>query len=148
VADVSEPSDVDEWTEEPSTLSSAEGAAAGEGEQEAQLYYADVGLFVTAFLAPAYRRAFDGRSRTWCPAWWKHAEAISRLEALWRAWEYLRREPALGMSTWWRDHADPHMAVLMSAEGPFRHCDPEKGHSDRLQPLPLEEYPPDLFTGR
>ncbi|WP_237689038.1 DUF4913 domain-containing protein [Cellulomonas fulva] len=35
-----------------------------------------------------------------------NAEAISRLEAVWRAWEALLQEPSFGMVTWWRDHAD------------------------------------------
>ncbi|WP_221186477.1 DUF4913 domain-containing protein [Terracoccus luteus] len=38
---------------------------------------------------------------------------------MWRAWEALRLDPATGMSVWWRDHADHHMTVLFSPEGPF-----------------------------
>lgn len=41
------------------------------------------------------------------------------MEAIWRAWEYLRLEAALGISTWWLNHADPHMRVLMDKEGSF-----------------------------
>lgn len=147
MADVSA-SEVEEWADQSAQAREAPEQQPDQLAEQARLYYDDVAEFVAAFLAPAYRRSLDGRTRTWCPAWWKHAEAISRLEALWRAWEYLRREPALGMSTWWRDHADPHMAVLLSAEGPFRHCDPEKGHTERMQPLPLEQPPADLFTGQ
>ncbi|MBF5083754.1 DUF4913 domain-containing protein [Quadrisphaera sp. INWT6] len=145
MADVN-PSDVEEWDDDAGRDGATEDVSAAGAAGQPSLYYPHVGQFVADFLAPSYRRTFDGRSRTWCPAWWQHSEAISRLEALWRAWEYLRREPALGMSTWWRDHADPHMAVLMSAEGPFRHCDAEKGHSERLQPLPLEDFPVDFFS--
>jgi hypothetical protein len=54
------------------------------------LFYASVEKFVREQLAPMYRRALDGSHRTWCPERWRHAEAISRLEALWRAWEHLR----------------------------------------------------------
>ncbi|MGV0111135.1 DUF4913 domain-containing protein [Arthrobacter sp. CP30] len=32
--------------------------------------------------------------------------AVSRLNALWRAWETLRLDPGTGMSDWWRIHAD------------------------------------------
>jgi hypothetical protein len=28
----------------------------------------------------------------------------------------------LGVSTWWLNHADPHMRVLMDEEGPFKKC--------------------------
>ncbi|MEJ7784942.1 MAG: DUF4913 domain-containing protein [Solirubrobacteraceae bacterium] len=36
---------------------------------------------------------------------------MSRLEALWRSWEYLRLDGNLGISVWMRDHLDHHMAV-------------------------------------
>lgn len=124
----------------------AEGAPDDVGAEH-QLYYPTVEAFVRELLAPTYRRHLDGgRTRTWCPQWWNHAEAITRLEALWRAWEFLRLDPATGVSVWLRDHADHHMAVLMDADGPFKGCTPEKGHSDRLKPLPVEEPPDGLFT--
>jgi hypothetical protein len=28
------------------------------------------------------------------------------MEVIWRPWEHLRLEPALGVSTWWLNHAD------------------------------------------
>ncbi|SEF12539.1 protein of unknown function [Arthrobacter alpinus] len=67
------------------------------------------------------------------------------LEALWRAWEFLRLEGATGMSVWWRDHADHHMSVLLSADGPFKSCSPDDGHKAKLLPLPCEEPPEGLF---
>lgn len=116
-------------------------------EDEApELHYPDVGAFVSASLATTYRREVDGRERTWCPRWWAHAEAVVRLEALWRAWEHLRLEPALGMSIWLRDHADPHMAVLMDPAGPFAGCTTARGHAvEPLAPLPLEPAPKGFF---
>lgn len=120
---------------------------AGElAEPPQELFYASLEDFVREQLAPMYRRALDGTQRAWCPEWWRHAEAISRLEALWRAWEHLRLDPATGMSVWFRDHADHHMAVLLDPDGPFKRCSPDKGHSTReLDPLPLVEPPPGLF---
>ena len=71
----------------------------------------------------------------WCPQWWRHAEAVARLESLWRAWEHLRQDAATGLSVWFRDHADHHMTVLLDADGPFKGCDGH--HSERpLEPLP------------
>ncbi|MGJ3192225.1 DUF4913 domain-containing protein [Paenarthrobacter sp. FR1] len=64
---------------------------------------------------------------TWCPQWWKHAEAISRFESLWRAWEYLRLDGTTGMSVRWRDYADHHMNELLSSDGPFKGCNPDDG---------------------
>ena len=116
------------------------------GEEPAPtLFYATLEDFVREQLAPMYRRALDSPSRTWCPQWWKHAEAISRLEALWRAWEHLRLDPATGMSVWFRDHADHHMAVLLDSEGPFKRCSAGKGHKP-LEELPLDPAPEGLFA--
>ena len=117
-----------------------------EGAEEPELYYPDVAAFVAQQLAPLWRRSLEGHHRTWCPQWWRHAEAISRFEALWRAWEHLRLDPATGMSVWFRDHADPHMAVLLDADGPFKGCSADKGHTGRLQPLPVDDPPPGLFA--
>lgn len=112
---------------------------------EAALFYPTVAAFVTEQLAPTYRRHLgDGRNRTWCPRWWAHAEAVDRLVALWRAWEHLRLDAALGMTTWWR-LADENMDVLLDPDGPFRGCKPT-AHGERLAPLPCEEPPPDLFA--
>ncbi len=109
------------------------------GLSEPATLFADVGEFVTEYLAQVYRRHVEGRTRTWCPQWWRHAEALIRLEGLWRAWEQLRTDPAFGMSTWFRDHADPHMAVLLDPDGPFRRCSADRGHSpDTTAPLPLD----------
>ena len=66
-----------------------------------------------------------------------------RLEALWRAWEHLRLDPATGMSVWWRDHADHHMRVLMADDGPF-HGSPDA--IDYGKPLTHVEPPEGLFV--
>ena len=132
----------DDWEPEPDgTLYElpADGA-----DEPPPLIYATLEAFVTEQLAPLYRRNLNSQDRTWCAQWWLHAEAISRLEALWRAWEHLRLDPALGMSVWFRDHLDHHMAVLLDAEGPFKGCKPD-AHAERMQPLPLKPPPAGLF---
>jgi len=116
-------------------------------DQPPQLYYASLPEFVEGFLAGVYARNFDTKGRTWCPAWWNHTEAIVRLDALWRAWEHLRHDPALGISTWLRDHGDHHMTALMAEDGPFQGCTPSRGHSLRdWRRLPIERPPSDLFA--
>lgn len=57
---------------------------------------------------------------------------------LWRAWEALRLEGTFGMSMWWRDHADHHMRMLMSPEGPFAAARDQNGEGD---PLPYTAPP-------
>lgn len=115
-------------------------------DQAPQLYYASLPEFVEGFLAGVYARNFDTKGRTWCPTWWNHTEAIVRLDALWRAWEHLRHDPALGISTWLRDHGDHHMNALMAQDGPFQGCTPTRGHTTReWRRLPLEAPPAGLF---
>ncbi|MET9605904.1 DUF4913 domain-containing protein [Streptomyces sp. NPDC006512] len=105
-----------------------------------EFYFGDVFTFVTDYLAIAVRRPLDGTSATWCPRWWEHPEAGSRLSALWLAWEHLRHDAALGMTTWWIQHADPHLKVLMDPrQGPFAGCSPSKGHARTpFAPLPVD----------
>lgn len=47
------------------------------------------------------------------------------------------------MSLWWRDHADHHMGVLLSADGPFKGCKPVTGGhaANKLKVLPCEPPP-------
>ncbi|MGI8558855.1 MAG: DUF4913 domain-containing protein [Solirubrobacteraceae bacterium] len=66
------------------------------------------------------RRGGPRRTRVWCPQWWRHAEAVARLESLWRAWEHLRHDAAPGLSVWFRDHADHHLTILLHARRPVQ----------------------------
>ncbi|QCU79696.1 DUF4913 domain-containing protein (plasmid) [Citricoccus sp. SGAir0253] len=115
--------------------------------EEPTLYYGSVDEFVREYLRHVYRRAVNGRSRVWAARWWEYDEAVIRLEGLWRAWEHLRLDPATGMSVWFRDHADPHMAVLMDPDGPFAAADPntETNHARKGEPLPYQAAPEGLF---
>ena len=120
-------------------------------EEPAPLHYPTLVVFVEEFLVDLYRRPLGSTSVAWCAEWWRHPEAITRLEALWRAFEYLRLDPATGISVWLRDHVDPHMSVLLSPDGPFKACrvdDDERGrgHSNSLKPLPVITPPPGLFA--
>jgi len=87
-----------------------------------ELFYGSVEQFVNKKLAHQYKRVVGTRSDSpfrWAPDWWNYPEAVSRLEALWRAWEHLRIDPATGMSIWWRrprrpphEHpAQPHRPI-------------------------------------
>lgn len=130
---------------------SADIAAAAELDQptaadpEAELYYGSVDEFVRLFICPVFRRNVGEEGRAdfrWSARWWESAEAIVRLEALWRSWEHLRLDPATGISVWMRDHADHHLGVLMSPTGPWALS---RDTSAPDQPLPYEPPPPGLF---
>ena len=142
--------DVNEWDNEPSVDDPAvdePAARDADGPELQPLAYPTLVAWVEGLLAPMYRRAVDGRATTWCPEWWRHAEALTRLEAIWRAWEHLRLDPMTGISVWFTMHADPHMAVLLDPAGPFTGCTPTRGHrTDNLLSLPTVAAPTALFS--
>lgn len=79
-----------------------------------------------------------GRGLRWCPQWQRHPEAVARVTALWLAWEEMGVSGDSGLSSWWLDHADRHLARLMDGEhGPFGNCSPEHGHASDGPPWPL-----------
>lgn len=117
-------------------------------DDQPQPVYTNVEAWVGGYLAYVLeRRIATGPTAgiNWCPRWWAHPEAISRLYALWRAWETLRvSDPQTGMSIWWRDHLDPHLAALSGEYGPFGRCGPDKHTEPR--PLPVEPAPPEVLA--
>jgi len=86
-----------------------------------QPVYDGVEDWVTGQFLPMFRRPLGGEYR-WCRQWWQHAEAITRLTALWHSWEALRLEPGTGMASWLRDHLDHQLPVLLGRGGPFAQC--------------------------
>lgn len=94
--------------------------------------YSAVDEWVAEYFAPMFARTIGGEVR-WCPHWAEHAEAVSRLEALWRSWEVQRLDAGVGMATWFVSHLDPQLAVLLSRSGPFAQC----GQDRHVSPSPL-----------
>lgn len=138
----------DEWAAADTAVSPA-NATRDDADAQPTTYYSSLMEWFEDFFKQVYRRSFSGAHLTWCDQWWRHPEAVSRLDALWRAWEHLRQEPGLGMSVWWRDHVDPHMAALTSPEGCLKGCQPtaqsESGvHNPRVTLLPSAPPPFDL----
>ncbi len=149
----------DAWADQPNVLPPPPPPpppppGGGGGQQPAATpppnVYADVGEWVTKWLSPMYRR-YVTDSQVWCAWWFRHGEAVYRLEGAWRAWEQLTREEQwggdewFGISIWWNVHGDPCMDRLLSLNGPFQMCTRGR-HSDDLAPLPVAEYEPGLFA--
>jgi hypothetical protein len=97
--------------------------------------YATLRDWVDGYFRPTFPRPVGGEIR-WCTRWPDHAEALTRLEALWRSWEALRLDPNLGIATWLTTYLDPLHTVLLSRAGPFASCTP-----DRHTPSPTEGPP-------
>lgn len=109
-----------------------------------------VALWVTYEFAPGFTRGRQGGRWRWCARWFDHPEAVSRLTALWQAWEALHDGGDTSAGTWYRDHLDHQLPILMGADGPFRSCgeqhwptdpddtlvcaDPPAGHQVRQTP--------------
>jgi Domain of unknown function (DUF4913) len=122
-------------------MSADNPSPAGAADGRAAPVYSDLESWVHEILAQVVRRRLGGHL-TWCQEWYRHAEAIMRLMAMWEEWERAVEEGT--MSHWWLDHCDPHMAVLMSRDnGPFMACT-EKEHRP-LGPLPLAPRNPELW---
>jgi hypothetical protein len=60
--------------------------------------YGTLDDWVLEYFAPTFGRPIGGEIR-WCAQWREHAEAIGRLEAIWRSWQALRLDPAMDMAT-------------------------------------------------
>ena len=130
-------SDLDEYRDDEETTEAE--------EVQPELFHASVDEFVRDRLVHLYKRKVgpqnDGRYR-WAADWWAYPEAVSRLESRRRSWEHLRQDGATGMSTWWRDHADHHMPILLDPEGPFTKSTDRNNHGD---PLPYVAPPEGFF---
>ena len=88
---------------------------------------ADLVAWVRDVLAPGITRDLNTRGQlVWCAQWFDHPEAVARLWAMALAYSTLveaEDAAADGASTWWLQHADPHLAVLMNKDtGPFSQC--------------------------
>ncbi|MBO2447142.1 DUF4913 domain-containing protein [Actinomadura barringtoniae] len=112
-------------------------------EQQPKPCYPTVEAWVTEHFLPMYRRTLGGEYR-WCAQWWLHAEAISRLTALWYAWESMRLQGASGIGLWYRDHLDHQLPVLLGARGPFYQCT-EQQHLEPHQAI-TQPVPPDWWA--
>ncbi len=106
-------------TPDHSPATSAPDAAMGAGPPEP--VYNAVEDWVIDYFLPMFRRTLGGEYR-WCGQWWQHGEAISRLTSLWHAWEVLRLQSGTGIASWYRDHLDHQLPILLGARGPFYQC--------------------------
>jgi Domain of unknown function (DUF4913) len=137
------------WNE-PGTPAGGEPDPAGGLElaagDAAEPVYTAVEDWLAGYFLPMFRRTLGGEFR-WCGQWWRHGEAISRLTALWHAWEVLRLQPGTGIAAWYRDHLDHQLPILMGARGPFYQCSETDHREPReaiTEPAPEDWWDADL----
>ncbi|MFE2961975.1 DUF4913 domain-containing protein [Nocardia tengchongensis] len=130
---------------EPEPAQEAEEEAA---EPPRQKKYPTLKAFVEDYVVHIYRREVSvmgsEKTRRWCPCWWDHGEAISRLKDMWAAFEHLRLGETVEPASWWLVYFDPMMERLFDPEGPFKYCSPA-GHTREMQALPVTPADPRLF---
>ena len=126
------------------TPPAATAPPAGQDAPAPEPAYQGVEEWVTGQFLPVFRRPLGGEYR-WCAQWWQHAEAITRLTALWHAWEALRLQPGTGIASWLRDHLDHHLPVLLGRGGPFAQCSEEE-HIEPRQ-AKADDAPPGWWPG-
>lgn len=138
------PADPEEFLDDEDDEDDHEYGEEEDEEEEAEPVYDSLEEWVQFYFLPMFRRVEGGENK-WCQRWWEHSEAIARLDAMWRSWESLRLDEQTGMSNWLRDHADHHVPLLMSQNGPFRQCAGERHRESN--PLHAEWAPDGWWDG-
>jgi hypothetical protein len=121
-------------------------AAQSHTEEDPTTFYGSADEWLRRYWLFTYRRRVSARGSgtgRWKGDWWTVDEAVQRLEALWRSWEVARLDPGLGMSSWWLNHATPHMTALLAQDGPFAGATDE---NDVGAPLPYRRPPEGRFA--
>src|SRR4051812_5117020 len=113
----------------PSGYADRQAGSDPEAEEAPPPAFGSVDDWVDQYFLVVFSRS-TGSTLRWCSRWHDHAEAVLRLEALWRSWETLRLDPNVGMATWLTNFLDPQLAALMTAQGTFASCTPDRhGHT-------------------
>lgn len=81
------------------------------------------------------------KSPNWCRQWWRHPEAIARLEATRRCWLDASAQNA-NLSVFFQ-HLDHHLAVLTDERGPFSRCRDGQHTPDPMKDRVLGQDDPD-----
>jgi hypothetical protein len=80
---------------------------------------------VTYFRVVLERRVSN--TRRWCPEWYNHPEVVTRIKLLYYSYmESMKYDDAIGQSTWFLEHLDKHVDAMLSADGPFAACSPQR----------------------
>lgn len=115
---------------------------AGEESQAPARRFPTVVEFVEQFLVFAINQKMSptsGQGLRWDPNWHQYPMVVYRLIALHEAYEEAYVTGGSAMSSWWIQHFDPHMRVILDGDkGPFHAYD--EG-SISMPPKPLKVTP-------
>lgn len=122
---------------------SADEWANDDAPEELETFFGNVYEFVEEWVLPRYQRK-PGEVR-WDPNWFENVEALDRLEAMWRAWEFYRLEGMTGMAVFWNDQFTPTMYELTNPHGTFWYVQEYGGTDERQTPARMPSNPPPSF---
>ena len=134
-----ETGDLEEIADSGEEAFAGDDAGDSEGDDEGNAF-PSLESWVVQWFSPVMARRM-GTQVCWCREWWQHAEAGSRLQALWWAWEEARLAPGGDTALGWWLKLDQALVILMGPTGPFAACTPDR-HSPP-KPLPVSMPPPD-----
>lgn len=63
--------------------------------------YTTLDRFIDDYFVKIYACNLDTNGVRRCPEWWRHPEAVARLEAVGRAWELPRTDPGFALAPCW-----------------------------------------------
>ena len=113
----------------------ADSVGPGIEPADAKPQYPTLEAWMDGWFVRTVRRRTGRAGVVWCAQWWEHAEARSRLSALWGAWEQAQIDLGSAPSGWWIWHFDAHWGQLTSPAGPFTACGADR-HEPDPDPLP------------
>lgn len=119
-----------------------------EPDTEPEMVYDNFVDWMNGFMLGHYRRHIERGGMKWCANIWEHAEAVSRIEATWLAWEHMRHQGPTGPAVWWRDYFDPMMHELTSQTGPFHACNYSSNEHTVPERWTILKPPEGLYNGQ
>lgn len=105
------------------------------GRADQPMQYSSAAEWLQGYLLRQWRR----QNVRWCAQWYLHAEAVTRIQALWKSWEDMRWAGPTGMATWWLSYLDPHMRELTGPTGPFEFCNAKTGEHQEIDQLKVRQ---------
>lgn len=124
------------------SLEDAHNEASEIAEEAPPRQFPTVVEFVEQFLVFAINRKISttpGSGLRWDPNWHQYPEVVYRLVALHEAYEVAIIEGGAAPSSWWIQHLEPHMRVILDGDtGPF-HAYSDHDITSAPKPLPVTD---------
>lgn len=113
------------------------------GARARDTYYRNLPAFVQGFFANVFAFVQTTQPRyQWVPDWWRYPQLVFPLDAMWRAYEAARKQPA-GMMPWYIQAFGVMDRVFNPDVGVVASLGIDQIYTDRGEKLPCEQPPKD-----